>query len=264
MRAAEPEPDDDRPWLTPRVAFVLVVVGVLLVRMLVPFGRELLYPLTLFATWVHEMGHGLTGLAVGGTFESLEIYGNASGLARGAVSGGWPIALRAIGGLLAPPLVGAAILAFARGPRRASIVLWVLAAAMAISVPIWVRSLTGFVVVPLLALAFGALAYKGSDAWRHLGAQLIGVTLGLDTISGLDYLFTSEVHVGGQDLPSDVAHVAAALGGHYLLWGALTLLASLALVAGGVALAWSRPLRFPWRRRTPEATPRTTEPRKTR
>ncbi|MBX3272933.1 MAG: M50 family metallopeptidase [Sandaracinaceae bacterium] len=259
MRDAEPEPDDEGPWLSPRVAFVLVVVAALLVRMFVPFGRELLYPLTLFATWVHEMGHGLSGLAVGGTFESLEVYWNASGLARGAVAGGGPTALRAIGGLLAPPLVGAAILAFARGPRRASLVLWVLATAMAISVPIWVRSLTGFVVVPLLALAFGALAYKGSDAWRHLGAQLLGVTLGLDTISRIDYLFTGEVHVGGQDLPSDVAHVAAALGGHYLLWGALLALASLALVAAGVRVAWMEPVPVPRllpRRRAAAGAPR--------
>lgn len=248
-----PTAAEDRGW-SPRATFLLATGVVLVVRAFVPFGELMLYPLTLFSTWVHELGHGLTGLAVGGTFESLDVYWNASGVARGTVADGWPRALRAIGGLLAPPLVGAAVLAFARGPRRASLVLWALAGLMLLSVPLWVRSLTGFVVIPLLALAFGALAHKGSETLRHLGAQLLGVLLGLDAVSRIDYLFTGEARVAGQTLPSDVAHVADALGGHYLLWGALLAAVSLALVAGGVRIAWLDPIPMPklkWPRRSP-------------
>ncbi|MCB9595603.1 MAG: M50 family metallopeptidase [Sandaracinaceae bacterium] len=256
MASREPE-DETGSWLDPRWALIVAVVVVVVVRNVIPFGAEILYPLTLFATWVHEMGHGLTGLLVGGSFDSLEIFWNASGLAHGAVGEGWPQALRSIGGLLAPPLVGALVLGFARGPKRASIVLWTLAGLMLLSVPIWIRSVTGFVVIPLVALGFGALAYKGGETTRHLGAQLIGVILGLDTISRIDYLFTAEVHVGGQDLPSDVSNIATAVGGYYLLWGALLAVISLALVAGGVRLAWMSPVAFPklrWPKRSKDVT----------
>ncbi len=238
MKDTEGDEDEGGSWLNGRWGLIVAVVLVLIVREVVPFGRELLYPLTLFATWVHEMGHGLTGLVVGGSFDSLEIFWNASGLAHGAVGEGWPTALRAIGGLLAPPIVGASILAFARGPKRGTIVLWVLAGLMLVSVPIWIRSVTGFVVIPLVALATGALAYKGGETLRHLGAQLLGVVLGLDTVTRIDYLFTGEVRIAGQPLPSDVQHVATAIGGHYLLWGALLAAISVGLVYLGVRIAW--------------------------
>lgn len=240
-----PEAEDEGPWLNARWALIFAVIAVLVLRELIPFGREVLYPLTLFATWVHEMGHGLTGLAVGGSFDHLDIYWNASGVAVGAVEPGWPRALRAMGGLMAPPLVGALILAFARGPRRASIVLWVLAGTMLVSVAIWVRSATGLIVIPLVAAAIGALAFKGGESLRHIGAQLLGVVLGLDTVSRIDYLFTAEVEIQGRDLPSDVSHIAEAVGGSYLLWGALLAVLSLALVAVGVRIAWMREFSLP-------------------
>ena len=249
--------EEEGPWLNARWAMILAVAFVLIVRSFVPFGRELLYPLTLFATWVHEMGHGLTGLIVGGSFDQLEIFWNASGLAHGSVPSGWPQALRSMGGLLAPPIVGAMILGFARGPKRASIVLYALAALMVLSVPIWVRSITGFVVIPLVALCAGALAYKGGETLRHVGAQLIGVILGLDTITRIDYLFTSEVHVDGRDLPSDISNVASSVGGHYLLWGGLLAAVSLAVVALGVRLAWMAPIKLPklrWPKRSKDVT----------
>lgn len=252
--AKKAEADDDEP-LSARWALILAIVLVLLMRELIPFGRTILYPFTLFATWVHEMGHGLAGLLVGGSFESLEIFYDASGLAHGAVASGWPDAVRSAGGLLGPPIVGAMILAFSRGPRRASIVLWVLAAALLISVPIWVRTLVGWIVVPAVAVALGTLALRGGPTLRHVGAQTLGVLLGLDTVSRIDYLFTASAHVGGEELPSDVAHIASALGGHYLLYGLVLAAVSLGLVAIGLRIAWAEPLALPvpWKKRKPAA-----------
>lgn len=242
---AEPQ-DDDEPGYRARWALILAAVAVLLVQALVPFGEELLYPFTLMATWVHEMGHGLTALAVGGRFESLDVFWNASGLAhtRG-VAPGWPQGLQAIGGLLAPPLVGASILAFARGPRRATFALFALAGLMLLSVPIWVRSLTGFVMIPLVAAAVGLLAWRGGDGTRHVAAQGLGLLLGLDTVFGLDYLFTGQVVVDGRELPSDIANVGTHLGGPWILWGLLLAAASLALVAGGLRIAWMGDAKLP-------------------
>lgn len=243
---ATPAEDEElEPWIDARWALILAAAVVLLMRELVPFGRQILYPLTLFGTWVHEMGHGLTGLLVGGSFDRLQIFWNASGLASGIVEPGWPRALRAAGGLLGPPVVGAFILAMARGPKRASIVLWALSALMLISVPLWIRSLTGFVVIPPVALGIALLAYKGGETARHIGAQVLGIVLALDTVTRIDYLFTAEVTVDGRDLPSDVSHIANAVGGHYLLWGGLLAVLSLAFLAVGLRIAWLSPMPVP-------------------
>lgn len=244
MKRPPARTDETSEGLSARWGLVLVAIGVLVVRQLVPFGDLILYPFTLFATWVHEMGHGLVGLLVGGTFDSLMIFANGSGLARGAIEPGWPAALRAAGGLLGPPVLGACILAFARGPKRARIVLFALAAMMALSVPIWVRSLTGWIAVPAVAALIGVVALRAGPTWQQLVAQFLGVLLGLDTIGGLDYLFVGRAFVDGRELPSDVSHIATALGGHYLLWGVLIAIVSLALVAVGVRLAWAEDLRL--------------------
>ena len=56
----------------------------------------------------------------------------------------------------------------------------------------------------------------------------LGVLLGLDTISRIDYLFTGETTIEGEELPSDVAHISESIGGHYLMWGVLLAVISIA------------------------------------
>jgi hypothetical protein len=225
---------------TSRRALVFAVLAVILLDRFVPFGSYLLYPLTLATTWVHEMGHGLTALAVGGSFSHLEIFRNASGLAFTATQPGWRQGVVAAGGLMAPPLIGALTLALVRGPRRARIFLFLFAAALVVSLVIWVRSTAGWIAMPLVALLALSLAWKASDGQRLFAAQLLAAVLALDTLTrGLDYLFREKVIVGGEERYSDIAHVSMAFGGSYIVWGVLLAAASLALLAGGgyIALA---------------------------
>jgi hypothetical protein len=239
--------DEEPEHASPREALIIAAIVVIVFRLFVPFGGTILYPFTLFATWVHEMGHGLAAIAVGGSFSKLEIFWNASGLASTTTGAGWQRAVVCAAGLLAPPILGTSILTFARGPKRASIVLWILSAVMLASVPIWVRSFTGFIVVPLVAIALAALAWKGGPTMRTIGAQFLGLLLALDTIGGIDYLFTGYATVDGQRRPSDVASIAEAIGLHWLVWGILIAIVSLALVLLGIRLAWSKPWRLPRR-----------------
>ena len=238
------DPPVDEELVSPREALVFGVLAVWVIRTFVPFGGTILYPFTLFGTWVHEMGHGLTGLMVGGSFDRLEIFGDASGLAYGSVAPGLPAALRAAGGLLGPPILGACILAASRGPRRAMVVLTTLAAIMLLSVPIWVRSLTGWIAIPVVALVIAAVALRGGPVVRTIFAQSIGVLLGLDTVTRIDYLFSSSATIGGEVRPSDVESIANQLGLHYLVWGSLLAALSLAFVFVGVRLAWAKPFKL--------------------
>lgn len=225
---------------------VSVIVG-----SFVPFGSVLLYPFTLLATWVHEMGHGLTALLVGGNFIHLEIFADASGLAytthaAGARSLGAWISL---GGLVAPPIVGAVVLGAARGPRRAQVVLVVFAAALVASLAVWVRSFTGFIAVSFVAALIGAVVRWGSPRERMFLAQFVGLRLAFDTVGrGMDYIFTDSATIHGVKRASDIASVAEGFGGPRIVWSIVVAAFCLACVAVGLLFAWRSDVRLVGRR----------------
>lgn len=229
---------EDRP--TPRGALLLAVVVSVVVGTFVPFGRFVLYPFTLMATWVHEMGHGVGAMLASGRFESLDVFGDASGLAHVLHAPGADGFVCAAG-LLAPPIAGAGILAFARGPRRARVLLAIVAAAMAVSLIVWVRSLAGWIALPLVAALIGAFARWGSPRELLFFAQFLGIRLAVDTVTGIDYIFTDRVEVGGAQRLSDIARVAESWGGPRFFWSLVIAGASLLLVALGGWAAFRGP-----------------------
>lgn len=232
--------------MRPRTAILIAVALVYIIGAYVPFGHQVLYPLTLFTTWVHEMGHGLTALLVGGSFDRLEIFSNAAGFAICREDAGWPAALVALGGLLAPPIVGAAIIAAVHGPRRARVALAILAGAIVLSLAIWVRSITGLVAMPIVAALLGYAAWRSwfgeAPERRVVLVQVLGVILALDTLTRMvSYVFVAEVEVDGKVSGSDISHVADNLGGHYVLWGMAVTAIAVGLLAGALWWAWRRP-----------------------
>jgi hypothetical protein len=242
LRAGAPQTGDHRGALLLAAATIFILTG------FVPYGQLVLYPFTLLSTWVHEMGHGITALLCGGRFDELIINRDASGLARIAVVKGWRQAAAGAGGLLAPPLVGALILAtsrlFARG------ILALLSLALLVSLLLWVRTPVGWLAMAPLFLLCLLLVRYGGQAGRLFFAKLIGLLLALDTVQRMGYLFVQSGQVGGRSHPSDVAGIAAVLGGSYLLWGALLAGLSGLLLLGGLLLAFRAP-----RRPAPERLP---------
>ncbi|MGE5181726.1 MAG: M50 family metallopeptidase [Acidobacteriota bacterium] len=229
--------------MRPRTAILLAAAAVYIVAYYVPFGDLALYPLTLFTTWVHEMGHGLTALALGGRFDSLEIFKNAGGVAHSWAGGGWPHALVALGGLLAPPIVGACILATVHGPRRARMALAALAAALVASMIIWVRSATGLVAMPMVAVALAYAAVREPPERRVIIAQVLAVVLAIDTLTRMvGYVFEDTVDIAGKKVPSDIATVADGFGGPQLVWGCAVTAVAVGLLAVALWWAWRRPV----------------------
>ncbi len=191
-----------------------------------------------FTRWATK---ALSALAIGGHFLRLEIFANASGLAHSSVAPGWRDGVVAAGGLLAPPLVGALTLALVRGPRRARLFLLALSAALVASLLIWVRTTTGWIAMPLVALLAGALAWRSTPSHRLFATQLVGLcrfcASGYDRAHRLS-VPRAHVRIDGADLDSDISAVAHAFGGNYLLWGALLATLSLLLVVGGLYFAF--------------------------
>lgn len=239
--------------MSSRRALVFAALFVWLLEHVVPFGALLIYPFTLLSTWVHETGHGLAAIAAGGRFERLVLFADASGYAQATGLGrGWPEAIMSLGGLWAPPVVGALLLAFARGPRRARVALATLAALLLVTLALWVRSTVGYVVVPLAAALLGWAAWRWRPERRLLLAQLVALTLALDTVGRLvGYALSSTATVGGREHKSDVAVIADAVGGHYLLWGVVVITVALALLAAGLWAAWRPSKSAPSSRRAP-------------
>jgi hypothetical protein len=212
-------------------------VAITVAAWLLPLGGLVIYPFTLLATWAHEMGHGIMALLVGGEFMKLEIYPTLGGAASTFPGEGTlGPALVAAGGLLAPSILGAAVVAVS--PRRgwAQGILGVLAGLLALSVIFFVRNLFGIIAIAALAALLVLAGWRLNPWWRFIVVQLIGIQLSLSPLRGWRYLFVDRVTVGGQVLPSDTAAIGNALFGPYWLWGILILAFDLAILYGAYKL----------------------------
>lgn len=216
---------------------LLISIGLTAALYLVPFGFWVAYPLTLFSTLVHELGHGLTALATGGRFDELSIYANASGVAHSA-SGAGKVgqALVAAGGLVGPAILAAIGFLASGRERGARAFLLVLAVGLGVALAMFVRNPFGVVFTSLVVLALGFVAIRGSEGGRQIAAVFLSVQLALSVFSRGDYLFKESAETGAGILPSDVANMALALGGPYWAWGLACGAFSVLVLWGGVSL----------------------------
>ena len=228
--------------MQPRLAIGIAAALVILIQQWLPFGSEILYPLSLFTTWVHEMGHGLTALILGGSFSELVIRTDGSGYAMSFAGRGWPHALVCAGGMLAPAILGSFILGFVHGPRRAKIVLTVLSVALLVSVAIWVRSTIGVITMPIVAVLLAWSAWFGFRRKPHrrvIMAQVLGVMLAFDAVfDTAAYALSSEASKGN---PSDVQQMANEVGGAYWMHGLVIIAIAVSMIAFSLWWAWRRP-----------------------
>ncbi|MDP3650858.1 MAG: M50 family metallopeptidase [Rhodoferax sp.] len=219
----------------PRTLLILSTAATVLVWQL-PYGRQMLYPLTLLATYAHEMGHGLTALLLGAQFDQLLLHADGSGM---AVWHGNPgriaTALIAAGGLVGPTVAGITLLLLSRSPRFARAVLGTLALLLTVSMVLWSRNSFGAVFLMALAATLALAARVLPDTAAAFLLHLIAATLCLSWFTDLDYMFSAQAVVGGVAHPSDSAVIANALWLPYWFWGGVVAVFSLAVAALGIA-----------------------------
>lgn len=220
-------------------------VGLTLALYLIPFGQLLAYPLMLLSTLFHELGHGIAALAVGGSFESLVIFADGSGVARHSGDvGAAGHAIVAAGGLVGPAIVAAIGFGFGRSARGARVFLLGLAVALALVIALFVRNPFGIVFTSVVAVALVAIGWRTQAATAQLALVFVSTQLALSVFSRGDYLFTDVAITGAGSMPSDTAQIGAALGGPYWMWGLACGAFSIAVLAAGV-LWFLRVLRDP-------------------
>lgn len=202
-----------------------------------PYGQQVLYPISLLATFAHELGHGLTALLLGAEFRQLVLNSDGSGVAvwqgnSGRVASG----LIAAGGLLAPSFAGATVLLLSRSVRYGRLVLMVLAMFLVISVILWTRNLFGVAFLLTLAALFLLSARALANAGATFMLQIIALTLCLSWLKDLDYMFSAVAVVDGAGHPSDTAAIADALWLPYWFWGSVIATVSMGVTLAGIWL----------------------------
>lgn len=211
-------------------------VGLALVLPRVPVLSVLSVPLMWLSTVAHELGHGLTAVALGGQLEHFVIRPDGSGTAFTSTSGGDVVgALVSAGGLVGPAIVAGLWFVLGRRPGAARVCLGLFGAAL-VAAAVLVAD-PGFTQVYLgsvggLALAISVLA---SAAWAQFTLVFLAVQLALSVFTRADYLFTEVAHSSAGVMPSDVAVIARHLGGPFWVWGVACGLVSLAVLLAGLA-----------------------------
>lgn len=223
---------------TARRSFWAVVALTAAVHLL-PFGNVVGYPLLLLSTLVHELGHGMAAELVGGDLVRLQVFGNGSGVATSATSGGDLVrAFVAAGGLVGPAIAAAVGFLLARRTAWARIGLALLGVFLLVACVLWVRGLVGLGVAAAFALlCLGAAFLPPRLAWvSQLWLLFTSVQLALSVFSRREYLFADSATTGAGVGASDTAAIADALVGPVVFWGTVVGLVSVgALVVGGAA-----------------------------
>ena len=221
---------------------LLLATALIVIVWQLPYGNMLLYPLTLLATYTHELGHGLTALLCGEGFQSLVLHADGSGLATWyGNSGRIASALIASGGLVGPTVAGVALLLLSDSPRNARRMLVVMSALVLVSVVLWLRNPFGIVFMLAVATVFALAAKILGDQGAFLFLHVVAVTLCLSWFRDLSYMFSSSAIVGGRLMPSDSEQIANALWLPYWFWGALIAAISISLTALGIWFVSRKP-----------------------
>jgi hypothetical protein len=217
--------------------FLLLSVGITALLYVVPYGHQIGYPLVLLSTLAHEMGHGIAGILVGGSFHSFQMYPDASGVAQvGGYSGRFARALVSAGGLCGPAIAAAIGFVMARKPGHARLTLGVVGGLLLLSMLLVVRNVFGWAFVGALAAVLLLIGLRANPWVSQLTLLFLSVQLALSVFSRGDYLFTPVAGTGGGAMPSDVANMASALFLPYWFWGAVCGLFSLLVLAIGAVM----------------------------
>ena len=209
--------------------------GVTLLLYLVPFLQVVGRPLIYISTLVHELGHGIGALLVGGEFARLEMWADGSGVAYSAARSGGGHAFLAAAGLVGPAIAAAIGFALTRRRKWARIGLCAIGVVLLWAMIFKIRTGFGLVVAGSVAAASLGVALKAHEDWAQLLLGFLSVQLALAVFSRGDYLFTKSAETGAGSGPSDVSIISMAIGGPYWLWGALCAVVSVAALALG---AW--------------------------
>ena len=239
--------EDAKPQVTLLIAATAVSVGLWIVSLFIPVAAYLVYPLQLFATFVHEGGHALAAFITGNSVSSLTVSPDTSGIVWSQASG-FSGLLISSAGYLGTTAFGTLLLIWMRYSFSSRLALYFSAGFVGIMTFVF-----GFV-APFLNLlsnvTFGSVAFTifsgavltvglaaiakfASLKWVNFALAFLSVQCLLNALFSLKSLF---VISASTDASSDAANMAAATGIPALIWVFLWIGISLIMITAGIRL----------------------------
>lgn len=239
--------EDARPQISLLIIATLVSVGVWVVSWFIPVAAYVLYPLQLFATFIHEGSHAIAAFITGNSVQSLTVSPDGSG-AVWSQSSGLSSLFISSAGYLGTTAFGVLLLTWIRRGYSSRVAL--------ASAGVFVGLMTfvfGFVTPfynflanvtftsilftvfsgTVLAVALLAIAKFANLKWTNFALAFLAVQCLLNALFSLRDLFVISATTGQA---SDAANMAAATGIPSLVWAAAWIVISFVMIIIGMRM----------------------------
>lgn len=239
--------EDARPQVTLLLIATAVSVGLWIVGWYMPLVGYIVYPLQLFATFIHESGHALATVITGNTVTSLTVSPDTSGAVWSQSSGISSLFISSAG-YVGTTAFGTLLLVWMRYGFSSRLALYISSGLVGVMTivfgflaPFWnfLANVTfGSVVFTVVSGAFltaglFAIAKFASEKWVNFSLAFLAVQCLLNAFFSLKTLF---VISAATDQSSDAANMALATGVPALFWVILWIGISLIMITTGIRL----------------------------
>lgn len=243
--------EDVKPQAKLLILATLVSVAIWLASFYFPFAGYIVYPLQLFATFVHEGSHVLATVMTGGSVQSLTVSPDTSGVVWSLTQdGNWlQRLLISSAGYLGTTAFGVLLLGWLRygfSPRKAlylaSGFVGLMTFLFGLLAPVWnifnaqvSFPSVAFTVTSGLVLSAGliAIAKYAELKWVNFSLAFLAVQCLLNAVFSLKDLFIISALTDSQ---SDAANMAQASGIPALAWVLIWIVGSVVMISLGLRL----------------------------
>ncbi len=230
------------------IVATVVSIALWVISWYLPVAEYLVYPLQLFATFIHEGSHALATLITGNSVQSLTVSPDTSG-AVWSQSGGWfSQLLISSAGYIGTTAFGALLLVWIRAGYSSKIALYFSAGfvgVMTVVFGLFAPFFNFFSTVSLgsvfftvfagtaVAAILAAVAYFASAKWANFAVAFLAVQCLLNAVFSLVNLLLITTSTGSH---SDAVNMAAATGVPSLIWVLIWFGISILMIAAGLRI----------------------------
>jgi hypothetical protein len=240
---------DAKPQIKLLLTAMLISVGLWFVSFFLPITNYLVYPLQLFATFIHEGSHVLAAILTGSSVESLTVSPDTSGVVWSQPSGWFSALFISSAGYLGTTAFGTFLLVWMRYGFSSRIGLYISAGFIGIMtlvfgllMPIWnvfdthaTFGSVAFTVISgaILTASIFAVARFTESKWANFGLAFLSVQCLLNAIFSLKTLFLISATTNAH---SDAVNMANATGLPSIAWVLIWIMVSVVMMGVGLRL----------------------------
>jgi len=241
--------DDARPQIKLLIVATLVSIGIWAVSLFFPIANYAVYPLQLFATFVHEGSHVLATVMTGGSVQSLTVSPDTSGVVWSVTNSWLSQLIVSSAGYVGTTAFGIALLVWFRYNYSSRNALYftsgfvgIMTLVFGLIAPVWnvfnakvsVGSVA-FTVISGAVLTTGlfAIAKYAEMKWVNFSLAFLAVQCLLNAIFSLKTLFVVSALTNSH---SDAANMAEVTGIPGIAWVLIWIVVSVVMISVGLRL----------------------------